>query len=113
MGAFLGMLFEFLSGLFGRLFSVEVAKFLAYKVLLKIIVFTGLVIVYQLILGLTLDWVLQLLQSEMGNQNVVLSVAGLGAWILIQLRFPECMTLILSALSVRVALRLLPVSPAR
>ena len=114
MGAFASLILGALSSLLARLFTVEVAKFLAYKVLLTFLVFTGLVIVYQLIVSLSLDWVSSIIQSTSAiSQSVVLQVAGLGGWILQTMQIDQSLSLILSALSVRVVLRMLPFSPAR
>lgn len=113
MGALVGVILEFLSSLLGRLFTVEVAKFLAYKVLLSFLVFSGLVIVYQLIISMTLDWVSQLIQQYASNQSVVLSVAGVGGWLLVHLRIADCFSIITSAMTYRLVLRMLPFSPVK
>ena len=102
-----------ISALFGRLFTVEVAKFLAYKVLLSFLVFTGLVIVYQLIISLTLDWVSSLLSDYASDSSVVLQLSGVAGWILSKLRVDDCISMLLSAMSVRLALRMLPLSPVK
>lgn len=113
MGAFLAFLMDFFASFLARIFSVEVAKFLAYKVLLSFLLFTGLVIVYQMILAMTLDWLSQLLQQYASSQNVVLQVAGLGGWMLSQLRMQDCISILTSAMTVRLLLRLVPLSPTR
>ena len=113
MGALFSALFGFLASLLGRLFTVELSKFLAYKVLLSFLIFSGLVIVYQLIISLTLDWVSSLLSEYTSGSSVVLQVAGVGGWILSELRVDDCISLLLSAMSVRLALRMIPLSPVK
>jgi hypothetical protein len=114
MGALLSALFGFFAEILARLFSVEVAKFLAYKVLLTFLVFSGLVIVYQLIVGLSLDWISQVLQQTSATSgSVVLNVAGVGGWLLTTLKIPQCLSVYLSAKSLNVVLRMLPFSPAK
>lgn len=113
MGALVGVVLEFFSAMLGRLFTVEVAKFLAYKVLLSFLVFSGLVIVYQLIISMTLDWLNQLISEYASSQSVVLSVAGLGGWLLVHLRIADCISIITSAMTYRLILRMLPFSPVK
>jgi hypothetical protein len=113
MGALLSALLGFLSSILARVFTVEVAKFLAYKVLFSFLLFTGLLVVYQLVLDLTLSWIADLLSDYTSSQSVVLHVAGLGGWILSCLRVDDCISLLLSAMSIRLLLRVLPLSPVK
>jgi len=112
MGALLEVLFSFIASVLSRVFTFEVAKFLAYKVLLKIVLFTALFVVMRLAIIELLDYTFDVVSSNVSD-SVVLQVTGLGAWILQQLRFQDWFSAILSALSVRLVLRMLPLSPAK
>jgi len=109
MGAFFG----FFASLLSRLFTFETLRFLAYKVLLTGLVFTGLLIVYQYVLKYSIELVINLAQQYLPKDSVVLAFSGLAGWLMIHLRVPECASLLFSAYSVRVVLRVLPFSPWR
>ena len=114
MGAFLVAIADFLVSLLSRYFTLEVAKFLAYKVLLKLIVFTGLLIVAQMIVAQAMDWALSSFQEFASTStNIAVNLTGIAAWLFQVLRLHEVFSIILSAISTKLVLRLLPLSPVR
>jgi len=114
MGAFLSALLEFLSTIFARVISVETLKFIAYKTVLTFLVFSGLLIVWKIIVGQMLDLLYSFLQQYTSSSHtVVLAFSGLAGWLLHTLRIDDCLSVYFSVQSIRLILRMLPFTPVR
>lgn len=109
----MGLLGWFASA-FANFFSTAVAQFTATKLVL-IAIFTLVLpvvlnnLIYDLVVSMlnSIDPYMQQIQANMGASSTV-SVAGIGAWAVSLFRIPECVAVLMSAVSIRLSLSLIP-----
>jgi len=103
-----------LSGLvagFGRLFTVETLKFVAYKALILFILFVALpLVLYNVGVDLIFDFMQYALDQISGYQidSFVVQISGIGAYIATKIKLVESVTLFLSFLAIKFIFRFIP-----
>lgn len=98
-----------LSGLLARLIGDSVIRWLAFKALMVLLIVTVLPIVLNNFLYEIIQTIFDIVSANTGSSSgQVLSYSGLTAWFIQVLKLPECLSVLMAALSVRVALRLIP-----
>lgn len=104
-------LMTFLSGVLANLLGYQVARFLAWKVLLWSLAVSIIPIVLTNFIYTIMQTVIALVNANVtssGLQGSVLSLTGLAAWLAVQLRLQEALSLVLSAVMFRIALNMIP-----
>ena len=93
-----------LTSMFFKELTLEVLKATLWRgLILSLFVFVLPVVLYNVffeILGLILGYINSHLSSS-GLSAAVISVTGLGAWLVTQMRLPECFSVLLSACGLR------------
>lgn len=98
-----------LSGFLARLIGDSVVRWLAFKALMVLLIVTVLPIVLNNFLYEIIQTVFEIVSENSGSSSgSALSYSGLAAWFIQVLKLPECLSVLMAALSVRVALRLIP-----
>jgi hypothetical protein len=107
-----GALAALVAGALGRMFVAEGIKWLAFKALMVLLFMVVLPIVlknvFYDILKIYLDWVTAKV-AAVGTGSLsgqVVQVTGMGGWLAAQLKIPDCCAVLVSALSLRVTLKL-------
>jgi len=89
--------------------ATEAAKWIATKAMLTILIMTVLPIVLNNVIYAVINSALNMVAAQAGGLvSPTVAVSGVAAWIAVQTRLPECMSLILAALAKRVAFRMIP-----
>lgn len=102
-------MWAWLLGAVTTLLSSTVARWIAFKVVISAIVMVTLPIILNNIIYKVVDISANIAESHSSTvSSWVGSFAGLTAWILSQVRAPEVLAIIMSAIAVRYALGLVP-----
>lgn len=107
----LGSLLAGVVGSFGKLFSVETLKFLAWRAFILFIVFVALpVVFYNVATGLMFDFIQYALDylSSQGIQSHVFQFTSIGAYIAQKIQLVQAFTVFISFLSIRFIMRFIP-----
>lgn len=98
-----------LSGFLARIIGDSVVRWIAFKALMVLLFVTILPIVLNNFIYEIMQIVFNTVSSNASASfSPSLSYTGLAAWFIQVLKLPECLSVLMSALSVRVALRLIP-----
>ena len=103
-------LISWLGSLFNKYFVDLSLKYLATKVLL----YTSLTVILPAVLKNLLSWLFSLLTSQVSQAQwgsmsaMVLEYTGFGAWLAVHLRIVDCLSVLISALVVRLTLNFIP-----
>ena len=102
---------DILSRAFGtaKQIAIETAKWIAFKGLVYLIVFTVVpVLLYNILTGLMfdlLDYGLNYIAgSGFDQSNLVIQFTGIAGWIATQISLPQCLSIFMSAVAVRFVL---------
>jgi len=107
----LGSLFGGLVSVFGRLFTVETLKFIAYKLLILFIVFVALpLVLYNVGTSFIFDFLEYAMTyiSGLGVDSYVVQISGIGAYIATKIKLVESVTLFLSFVAIKFVFRFIP-----
>jgi len=108
---FLGSLFGGIITNFGKLFTLEALKFVAYKAMILFIVFIALpIVLYNVTVGLLFDFIEYALSylTGLNISSQVVSIAGIGAYIATKIKLVEAVTVFLSFVSIKFIMRFIP-----
>lgn len=100
----------FFTGLFGKFFTDVTLRFVAYKVLL----YTSLTVILPAVLKNLLAWLFGILtaqidQADWGSfSSSVIEFSGVAAWFAVHLRFIDCLSVLVTALVIRLTLNFIP-----
>ena len=96
---------------FVKVFSVETAKFLAWRAFILFIVFIIMpILLYNIAVDLIFDLMSYAIESINGNsiEPVTISITGMGGWMADRMQIPECISIIMTAISVRFTMNFIP-----
>jgi hypothetical protein len=101
---------SWVASLFNKYLVDTSLKFAAYKVLL----YSFLVVVLPAVLKNLLSWLFAILTSQVDNVDwgqmsaTAVELTGFGAWIAVHLRFVDCLSVLITALVIRLTLNFIP-----
>lgn len=111
MPALLGLILSFLGSAFAKIFTDKVLGYIAMKAILVFLFVT----IVPLILNNFLYDIMEILfnfsssqTSGAGTINGAMSFSGLAGYLVAQFKLPECLSVVVSALTLRVALQMIP-----
>ena len=105
-----GPALSWIGSLFNKYLIDTSLKFVAQKTLL----YSSIVVVLPAVLKNLLSWLFGILTSQVDNfdwgqmSSVVVQLSGVGAWLAVHLRFVDCLSVLVTALVIRLTLNFIP-----
>jgi hypothetical protein len=102
---------SFFTGWAARFLGVGVIRFTAYKAIFSFLVMTALPLVIYNVISLLIGEMMEVsrgLSGGLGATAVVAQFTGIAGYIGIKLKLPETFAIILSAMTIRMAMNLVP-----
>ena len=109
--AALGSLFSGLIASFGKLFTFDVLKFIAYKLIVLFVMFVALpIVLYNVGTSLIFDFLEYAMTyvAGLGMDSFVVQISGIGAYIATKIKLVESVTLFLSFVAIKFMFRFIP-----
>ncbi len=106
----IGALLSFLGSILGKLLTDSMLKFVAWKIFF----FTILTVSFPIVMKNLLCWLFDVLVSAVGSidmgdmTSVVVELSGFTAYLATHLQLVECVSIILTAVAIRLALNFIP-----
>lgn len=96
---------------FGKIFTVETAKFIAYRAFTLFIVFVCIpIVLYNVASDLILDLMNYAVGSvgDLTSSPLVIQLTGMGGWIGTKIGIQNCLSVYMTAISTRFAISFIP-----
>jgi len=111
MPAVIAALAQLIGSAFGKIFSDKVISWVAWKALLVLMCFTLLPLMLNNFLYDIIEIVMNFASGQAGGAsslNGAMNFSGFGGWLIEMFRLPECLSVLISALVLRIALSMVP-----
>lgn len=108
----MGAIVSAISWAIAKVFGDNVLRFVAFKAIAVALTVVILPIILNNLVYDIMEIIFGVVSENFGSMggigNQVVSITGVGAWLMEKFRIPECFSLIVSALSVRASLNMIP-----